>query len=112
MLDFVDINILNSKGESLLLHCCTNNFKEGVQPILNDSKFDPVNVHFDTILFTVLQGYNKNSYFQFEIMNILMDYDSKHSQIIYFDQQLPNGKSFFAQIKIRQDGNPQKTSGW
>lgn len=101
LLDFVDINILNSKGQPLLALCCEYNFIEGVHRILNDSQFDPVKIDFSTVFLTVLQGYS-NSYINIEILKALVDYDSKHLQFIHFGQLLPNGKSVFTQITTIQ----------
>ena len=93
-MNFVDINLLNSKGRSLLSLCCENNFKEGVDRIINDVQFDFVATNFSSLLFTVFEGQNT-----IEIIRSLVDYDSKHSHFLNFDQLLPNGKSFFTQIK-------------
>lgn len=111
LLDYFDVNAMNSSSGSLISWCYKYNFADGITFILGDPKFDPVKSHLYELLIEVFSGIivSKVVVFRIELLKQLLHYDETHTHFMHFDQLLPNGKSLSTNI-LNSSMHKQATS--
>lgn len=97
LLEVVNINIAYGKNSLLELASIYLNV-EFIKIILNHPNFDPNNKQ---IVYSFVKTFNQfdkssaNENLVIEVMNLILDFDKQHANLINFKELLENGQSFF-----------------